>query len=176
MKLLLLLSLLMFKTTCAQAQLTNASTLAGTQSSRNQEDFDSMRDFMSKFQDQTKELFALKRAYHHTEIDNAIAGDFYEMAKHFFNTCDFLADEFSILAMLNERNDRTMVQNVIIGRLSTTIKDVQRELNFLNDDIANVQKPALVVQANKLRDDVKALQHKLEAVLKKLTTNQSQNP
>jgi hypothetical protein len=118
----------------------------------------------------------LKRAYHHTEIDNAIAGDFYEMAKHFFNTCDFLADEFSILAMLNERNDRTMVQNVIIGRLSTTIKDVQRELNFLNDDIANVQKPALVVQANKLRDDVKALQHKLEAVLKKLTTNQSQNP
>jgi len=134
-------------------------------------DCEIMHKFSAKFGEHARDFtdFAKATAATSETGDWILTMHLSNLASKYEDSTDFIGDELFIVLFLETEKDKQEVRKMVQKRIQNTIQEIDKyTLSEINIGLADAKKPALVVQANKLKDDLKDFQEALREINDKL--------
>lgn len=97
-------------------------------------------------------------------LDFECAKEMYSCANVLSLRAGFLAEELFIFGLIDDKVAKLTVRKLVKARLESFSESSQGALQMITVSIGSSSRPAVIAQGNKLKDDVKDLQEKLQAL------------
>ena len=97
-------------------------------------------------------------------VEKQIAMEFRRRASESSSECQVLFEECLILKIISNEKEKEAVQTIVTRRIKFTSEAADLRLKHINEMLPLTKNTAVVVQANKLRDDLRALKETLQTL------------
>jgi len=125
-----------------------------------------MDKFQKKFLEHYKAFTYIAKASRGQELEYEIAIDFINLCESYADNTDFISEELIIAEMVENKIDRQMVGKILQRRIQREIQAVEKfTTGEINNNLAHSKNAAVVAEGNKLKDDLKAFQEALQAIV-----------
>jgi hypothetical protein len=133
--------------------------------SQTKADFDAVAKFSEKFKEHQKDFNDFAAAVGPLR-DWQLIHCFVDIAGQRSIDCVSVCDLIAIIGLISDEPTKVKVQQQVMAfRFSDFLKNIKKDLEKINTLLPNTQNTATVVQANKLKDDIKEFQAKLQELL-----------
>jgi len=108
--------------------------------------------------------------------EGKLAEKFYVISLKADHESDIIMEEILIIDFISHADSKKRVQDVVAMRINRTLKQIDISLEQINKLLPLTDKPAIVKQANRLKDDMQKFMKTLQAISEKLPKTESKEP